>query len=142
VDDRLTYRMLKTNGSVSLKLPKEALELARRYSEEERVMFFPFVTEHDTADPTHFRRRVSSANVIVNRNLKKLAELAGIPSDGLSTHVARHSFADYARTSDGDLYAISKALGHSDLKTTETYLKSFDQDSVDDLSDSLWSEMP
>ncbi len=36
------------------------------------------------------------------------------------------------------LYSISKALGHSNISTTEQYLKSMDQGAVDDLSDALF----
>ena len=64
--------------------------------------------------------------------------MADIEHEGLSTHVARHSFADYARQRTGDLYAISKSLGHGNLQTTQTYLKSFDRDAVDKLADELW----
>ena len=74
----------------------------------------------------------------MNRDLKKLAELAGLESEGLSFHVARHSFADFARSQSGDLYAVSKALGHTSLQVTQKYLKSFDRDAVDRLANTLW----
>jgi site-specific recombinase XerD len=84
------------------------------------------------------RRRISSKNALVNKHLKTLAEM--IETDiALSFHVSRHSFADYARASGVDLYAISKALGHSNLKVTETYLKSFDHDAVDAAMDGLFN---
>jgi integrase/recombinase XerD len=57
----------------------------------------------------------------------------------VSFHVARHSYADFARTRSGDLFAISKALGHASLQITQTYLKSFDRDAVDRLSEQLWT---
>ena len=53
-------------------------------------------------------------------------------------HIARHSYADHARRMSGDLYAISKSLGHSNLQTTEQYLKSFDRDAVDRLAGQVW----
>lgn len=64
--------------------------------------------------------------------------MAGIESKGLSFHVARHSFADFARRQSGDLYAVSKALGHTSLQVTQNYLRSFDKDAVDKLAKSLW----
>jgi len=84
------------------------------------------------------RRKIASKNALVNRYLKKVAERAELEPEGLSTHVARHSFADYARRESGDLYAISKALGHKSLQITEQYLKSFDRDAVDQLANDLW----
>lgn len=34
-------------------------------------------------------------------------------------------------------YAISKALGHSKLQTTQTYFRGFDEEAVDGLMDGL-----
>ena len=49
----------------------------------------------------------------------------------ISFHVSRHSFANYANKKGMDLYSISKALAHSDLKTTQQYLDSFDEEKLD-----------
>ena len=46
-------------------------------------------------------------------------------------HIARHSFANIARQRNANVYDISKALGHSNLKITETYLSKFDTTSQD-----------
>lgn len=46
-------------------------------------------------------------------------------------HLARHSFANIARQKNANVYDISKALGHSNLKITETYLSKFDTASQD-----------
>ena len=46
-------------------------------------------------------------------------------------HTARHSFANIARQKNANVYDISKALGHSNLKITETYLAKFDTTSQD-----------
>lgn len=41
----------------------------------------------------------------------------------ISTHVARHNFASYFMMNNGDIYKLSKILGHSSVKTTERYLQ-------------------
>ena len=46
-------------------------------------------------------------------------------------HIARHSFANIARQKKANVYDISKALGHSSLKITESYLSKFDTTSQD-----------
>lgn len=46
-------------------------------------------------------------------------------------HCARHSFANIARQKKANVYDISKALGHSSLKITESYLSKFDTTSQD-----------
>ena len=138
---RATYRALKTGMPMSTPLPPPAIEIAARYassSGKRGGFLFPLLKAGDDADGVTLRKQINSKNVVVNKRLKRLAALTELDPDGLTFHVARHSFADYARTKSGNLYSISKALGHGDLKTTETYLKSFDRDAVDQLADELW----
>jgi integrase len=143
---RLEYRMLKTGSLQSIKLPDQALGLLRPYldAREERARegkpypyLFPLIKRGDDSDPIALRRRIQSATVRANKALKRVASAAGIEREGFTMHTARHSFADLARQS-GDLYAVSKALGHTKLSTTQAYLDSFDRAAVDALTDSLW----
>ena len=136
-DGRLEYRMLKTGTTVSIPLPEPALQIYNTYIEE-KTYLFPFLKDGDEDESVRLRRRISSNNVLVNRDLKVLARKAGIESKGLSFHVSRHSFADYARQQSGDLYAVSKTLGHASLQVTQNYLRSFDRDAVDKLATELW----
>ena len=147
---RVVYRMNKTEEPVKAPVPPPlAPVLARLAADVEarddkaRRRFgrylVPLLKPGDDDDPESIRRRINSANVIANRELKKLAALANIDPDGLSTHGARHAFADAARKMPGaSLHAIRDALGHKNLSTTERYLASFDADAVDDLSAGLW----
>lgn len=139
-DGRLQYRMMKTDRPVDLPLPPPAQAIVERQSaSHDRPFIFPFLEERDTGDPVRLRRRISSKNVQVNRWIKdacRAAEVSG--PDEVSMHVARHSFADFARRSSDDLYAVSKALGHSSLQITEDYLSSFDREATDRLAAEMW----
>ena len=138
---RAQYRMLKTNQPMDLPIPAPAVEIAARYAPDAAGrggFLFPLLKAGDAADGVTLRKRINSRNVVVNKRLKRLAKLAGLSPDGLTFHVARHSFADHARTKSGNLYNISKSLGHGDLRTTELYLKSFDVDAVDALAGEIW----
>lgn len=57
--------------------------------------------------------------------------LAGIQKH-VTTHVARHTFADLARRKGWSVYDISKAMAHSKLRETEVYLANFDHDALDE----------
>ena len=138
---RLVYRMEKTATPKSIKLVSQAKQILSHYRDKhsKRDQFiFPLLDDRkDYSDPRFIRRQIASRNTIMNTNLKKLAEIADIQLN-LSFHVARHSFADFARRQGMDLYSISKALGHTNLKTTEIYLKSFDHETVDQAMDKLF----
>jgi integrase len=139
-DGRLRYRMMKTGTGVSIDLPDKALSIIERWTEAHSGPFlFPYLEEGDDRDPVHLRKRISVWNQMANRSLKALARQAEIASpDEVTFHVARHSFADYARKRADNLYDVSKALGHSSLTITESYLAAFDQDAVDRLTKKMW----
>ena len=139
-EGRLEYRMMKTGSLVSIPLPGPALRIIDQYSTVRRYYLFPYLKKGIEKNPVDLRRRINSRNVVVNVELKRLAKLAGLQSEGLTFHVARHSFADYARRQSGDLYAVSKTLGHTSLQVTQQYLRSFDQDAVDKLAKDLWEQ--
>jgi site-specific recombinase XerD len=141
-DGRLKYRMMKTDNIVRISLPDSAIEITERWTEAHGGSFlFPYLKEGDDKDPVHLRKRISVWNQMANRTLKDLAKRAEIEDpDDVTMHVARHSFGDLARRRGDDLYAVSKALGHSDLKTTERYLAAFDDDAVKNLTDQIWND--
>ena len=45
---------------------------------------------------------------------------------------ARHSFATVLKKSGVNIGIISQALGHQDIKTTQIYLDSFDNEQIDE----------
>ncbi len=55
----------------------------------------------------------------------RLKEATGIDDVRLSSHTFRHTFACLYLDGGGDLFSLSREMGHSDIKTTERYLKSF-----------------
>jgi len=140
-DGRVKYKAAKTGKPISVPIPPQAQEIAKRYAQKKtsEEFLFPFIRPRDSVSVRALKARVSSRNAQVNTYLKRIAEKAGIDSQGLSMHVARHSYADYARMVSGDIHAIMQALGHSDVRVTQTYLKSLDTDAVDKLSSQLWN---
>ena len=60
---------------------------------------------------------------LVSARIGRIAKKASQRSDvRFTAHVLRHTFATWAYRESRDLYAVSKALGHSELKTTEIYV--------------------
>ncbi|MBN2011942.1 site-specific integrase [candidate division KSB1 bacterium] len=58
--------------------------------------------------------------------MKKWCDNAGI-SKHVTFHTARHTFATLALTESGDLYTVSKLLGHKNINTTQIYAKVVDE---------------
>ena len=58
------------------------------------------------------------------RDLKKLGKRLAIAGVRFSPHTLRHTFAASYLRRGGNLFYLSKILGHSSIKTTERYLQS------------------
>lgn len=69
----------------------------------------------------------------VGKVARQYARLLRLP---LTAHVLRHTFATWALRRTRDLYGVSKALGHADVKHTEVYL-SVDVEDLRGLVDGL-----
>jgi site-specific recombinase XerD len=57
--------------------------------------------------------------------MKYIGEQTG--TGKISTYTARHSYATVLKRAGSNIAFISESLGHSDLKTTQDYLASFEQ---------------
>jgi site-specific recombinase XerD len=137
IDGRLIYKMNKTGSRKSIQQKEPMRQILDLYRTDDCTGYIFPILQKDFTDPGELRKRISSNNVIVNRHLKAIAKKAGIQAN-ISFHVSRHSFANYALKKGMDLYSISKALGHSDLKITEEYINSFDEELLDKSMDKLW----
>lgn len=130
----LSYVMDKTGRKKTIILSSQVQKILDHYraaGTKNTDFLFPLLdNDADYSDIRFLKRRISARNALVNKYLKKIAKRISL-NESLSFHVARHSFADFARTKGVDIYSISKALGHSSLSITEGYLKSLDQQSVD-----------
>jgi integrase len=62
-----------------------------------------------------------------NKYLKQIAGEIGI-KENISTYVARHSYATILKNAGASVEYIKEALGHSSVRVTEQYLKSFESD--------------
>lgn len=137
-EDRLIYTMYKTNKVLSLKLKMKPLAILEKYKGSDESFIFPFLSDrYDYSDPMFLHNQIGAKTALINKYLKDIATKAKI-NKKITTHTARHSFADIARQKTDNLYNLSKTLGHSNLKVTEAYLSSFDDKAVDDTLDKVF----
>lgn len=139
-DGRLVYKMYKTGKPHSLLLKEKPLAILELYKENGQSFIFPFLEDrYDYSDAMFMHNQIGSKTAMINSYLKDIAKQAGIKKN-VTTHTARHSFADIARKKTDNLYNLSKALGHSSVKVTEAYLASFDDEAVDDTLDKVFKD--
>lgn len=62
----------------------------------------------------------------INKRMSSIGTALSIGK--ISTYTARHSFATVLKRAGANIAYISESLGHSDLKTTENYLASFERE--------------
>lgn len=128
-DGVLSYGRHKTGRRLNIKWEKCMQDIVDRYSALTGDTPFLLPILKDSKDKEVLRRSYCTALRWVNRNLKKLGELAGckIP---LTTYVARHTWASTAYARNIPVAVISEGLGHESEKTTRVYLKSLDDDVI------------
>lgn len=123
------YGRSKTNDPLSVKIVPELQEILDYYLKGKGLDDYVFPVGND-GSPEMFKKYRSDRR-LVNKNLKKIGQDAGI--DGkLTTYYIRHSWATIAKHMGISIGMISDALGHQSITTTEIYLKSFTNDSLDE----------
>lgn len=73
---------------------------------------------------------------MVNRELKKIAGLIGVPIS-LTTYVSRHTWASIAKSKGVSISVISEGLGHDNETTTQIYLTALETSVVDKANDMI-----
>lgn len=140
--DILTYVRAKTSKTrkASIKpivvyLHPTAKEIIAKYHSASNGDFvFPFISGN--LAPEQVRSKVQNLTKVVNKYLKRMGEELGLGSN-IRTYTARHTFSTVLKRSGVSTEFISESLGHSDLRTTESYLDSFEDETKKKFSDLL-----
>lgn len=86
--------------------------------------------------PERERQLIQQLTHVINDHMKVIAKELGITSN-VTTYAARHSFATVMKRSGASTEFISEALGHSNLKTTQSYLAGFEDESKKEIIKAL-----
>ena len=117
----LYFEQEKTEGIEYLPMSGQAIaiikerKMAMAEEEEKSRYVFPLVKEPDP-------EKCLMGNK-VNLALKRWAKAAEIDSKRMHFHAARHTFATNVleNSADGDLWTVSKLLGHKSISATQIY---------------------
>jgi integrase len=138
-EDRLYYKRAKTRLNYNIKLLLPALEILKYYKENYSSSLsnfvFPILNEsHATAKSISYR--IEKVLRHTNSDLKEIGKVAGLEVP-LTTYVARHSWATILKRAGTKTSVISEGLGHTTEKTTQIYLDSFENETLDEANKAL-----
>lgn len=116
----------KTGGQLSIKLPEKALKIIEKYKpkkvEKDNYIFPMLPNGLKEDDYVLLDNEISGSTAYINKNLKKVAEIAEI-SKPLSFHISRHTWATRALRKGISIDKVSKLMGHAAIKETQIYAK-------------------
>jgi integrase/recombinase XerD len=132
-DDHIVFERAKTQDTtrersfIEIPMRTETWDIIKRtgnFTESLNANGYVFNVLRDGLTPKQVKSRVHDLVAETNEALKKVSEELELPQ--ITTYWARHTFATIAWKKGADLIFIQRALGHSDPKTTQRYLDSFD----------------
>lgn len=136
-DGRIFFHTNKGEKHLSVKIHSRLQAIIDQYAGDSHYLF-PYLKQLPAGRKAYVKV-IESLNVVVNRNLKIVAKLAGI-NIPLTFHIARHTFAWHLKRKTDNIHAIQDALGHSESRTTEIYLQALDDEAIDKEMDKLYGE--
>lgn len=132
-----TKRSKKENDEIIVSLKNEAKEIIVKWGQPSispESYVFPHLQKGMTAERE--RQVIQQLTKTINKYMKRIAKKLEINKE-VTTYFARHSFATVLRNSGASMEFISEALGHSDMKTTKSYLAGFEQETIHKTTDAL-----
>jgi integrase len=134
---RINYRRKKTSKLYDIKISESLNKILSYYItlNPDSEYVFPIIKRETSETQAN---DIKWARKRYNNRLGDLAALCGIETK-LTSYVSRHSFATQAMLMEVPVKAISTMLGHSSLKTTETYLQSLPSNILDDYNERVMS---
>lgn len=129
---RIEYIRRKTHQLYSVAVNENTRRILECYAGHSAMYCFPILSDFHDTDKRR-QERIHRVMVDVNKALRAIAARLGMPTDRLSFYTARHTYASALKERGVSTEVISEALGHSNLKTTEIYLKAFDRSVIDEV---------
>jgi len=136
-DNRITYTRAKTGKPFTIKILPPVQDILDYYKDRipDSPYVFPILTKTGLK-ANQIANRKKKILQAFNKQLKEIGEILGFEKK-LTSYVARHSFATNLKHAGVSTAVISESLGHATQEVTETYLKSFENEIIDEAAEKL-----
>ena len=143
IDNKITFVRQKTKNTnlikdkkISLRLnPKSQILIDKLSQNSKGKYILPYLNAINKPTPEDIIRITRNVTRLTNKHLKKIGEELSI--EGLTTYVARHTFATISKNAGQPVSFIQEKLGHSSINTTMIYLKGFEPEQEQGMFDLL-----
>jgi integrase len=121
-----TERTAKSRKEIRCVITPQLKAIMDRWGNETNPdnYIFPYLNGNET--PLERKTITKELTKRINKRMKEIGNVLGFGH--ITTYTARHSFATILKRGGANIAYISESLGHSDLKTTEAYLASFERE--------------
>lgn len=120
-----TQRTARIQHDIRVVVSDEMRNIIEKHGNADRKGYI-FPVLNGTEDAEGVKLKTQYLTRAINKHMKQIALELGIPH--VSTYTARHSFATVLKRAGVNIAYISESLGHSNIKTTEHYLASFERE--------------
>lgn len=119
-----TENTTNSRKQIKVAITPQMQEIITKWGNEPKPenYIFPYLKGDET--PQERKNTTKDINKRINRRMQRIGKALGI--DNITTYTARHSYATISKRKGVSITYISESMGHSDLKTTEAYLASFE----------------
>lgn len=121
-----TERTTKTRKEIRVIVSDRMQAIIDRWGNNPSIDDFIFPILNGKEDAFALKHKTKYLTKAINKRMAQIGKQLGIGN--ISTYTARHSFATVLKRAGVNIAYISESLGHSDLKTTENYLASFERE--------------
>ena len=131
----LSYRRRKTGQQLFIKWEKSMQEIIDKYPTNANGYLLPII-KTDRNERLQYRNALR----LVNNKLKEISLSTGLQTK-LTMYVSRHSWASIAKSQNIPLSVISAGMGHDSENTTQIYLASLDNSTIDKANDLILKKL-
>jgi integrase len=134
IEWRIHYKRAKTGKETSFKVNPKAVhflsDIRPITGGNAENYIFPILFRDRHKTPTQIDNRIHKIITRVNKHLKEIGADIGLEIP-LTTYVARHTMATVLKRANVPTSVISEAMMHKSESVTQVYLKSFENDIID-----------